>query len=278
MRNNMRNFLLIGMMILAGCNNDTPPDSFGGGSSVSTSNGGSGGMNGSNSSGNNVGGSCEPTVTCQSIGAECGTIQNNGCGESMDCGNNCTAPMSCGGGNEQFKCGCTPRSCEVQGKNCGTINDGCGHQIFCGNEECSEHHTCIDNVCTCIPRTTCGEDYDHECGGFNDDYCGGTLSCENCNPQFGEGPCGAERYDVNGNLLPISANMCGGGCLAMTASESLFDCSSRYPAKTHYWWCTPYNSMDPLGIHPPGGCSSSLSMEATYHGVSGQGWCCERGN
>lgn len=271
----MRNFLLIGIMILSGCNSDTPSDSFGGNSSISTSttsNSGSGGMNGSNSSGNNVGGNCEPTVTCQSIGAECGIIHNNGCGELIDCGNNCIAPMICGGGNEQFKCGCTPKSCEVQGKNCGIIDDGCGHEIFCGGE-CSEHHICIDNVCTCIPRTTCGEDYDHECGNVSD-YCGGTISCEDCNPNAGEGPCGTEGYDINGNLLPLSANMCGGGCLAMTTSESLFNCSSRYPARTHYWWCTPYDRITPYG----NGCSGGSSLDAIYHGILGQGWCCERGN
>ena len=72
-----------------------------------------------------------PTVTCAD--KDCGTINNDGCGNKIDCPDNCVAPFVCGGNGQQFKCGCTPKSCADQGKNCGTVDDLCGAKINCGN-------------------------------------------------------------------------------------------------------------------------------------------------
>jgi hypothetical protein len=50
-------------------------------------------------------------------------------------------------------CGCTPTTCAAQGKNCGTISDGCGKTLECG--VCTSPETCggagITNVCGCEP-------------------------------------------------------------------------------------------------------------------------------
>jgi len=51
---------------------------------------------------------------------------------------------------------CTPTTCAVQGKNCGTIPDGCGGTLVCGS--CTAPQTCggsgIANVCGLSPAPT----------------------------------------------------------------------------------------------------------------------------
>lgn len=55
-----------------------------------------------------------------------------------------TASLTVGGGGT-----CTPTTCAAQGKNCGTISDGCGGSLTCGT--CSGAQTCggggVTNVC-----------------------------------------------------------------------------------------------------------------------------------
>src|SRR5439155_22324153 len=96
---------------------------------------------------------CTPT-TCAAQGKNCGTIPN-GCRGTLTCGA-CTAPQTCGGGGIANVCGlgtpppaCTPTTCAAQGKNCGTIPDGCGGTLTCG--ACTAPQTCgsggIPNLC-----------------------------------------------------------------------------------------------------------------------------------
>ena len=40
---------------------------------------------------------------------------------------------------------CTPTTCAAQGKNCGTISNGCGGTLTCGT--CGSGQTCTNNVC-----------------------------------------------------------------------------------------------------------------------------------
>src|SRR5262249_42203613 len=53
---------------------------------------------------------------------------------------------------------CTPTTCAAQGKNCGSISDGCGGTLTCGT--CTAPQTCggggVSNVCgapSCTPET-----------------------------------------------------------------------------------------------------------------------------
>lgn len=69
------------------------------------------------------------------------------------CGNVCTLPQTCGGSGTPGVCGCTPTTCEAEGKNCGQIPDACGNTLACG--ECTEsRQTCggggTPNVCGCL--------------------------------------------------------------------------------------------------------------------------------
>src|SRR5215212_2794941 len=45
--------------------------------------------------------------------------------------------------------GCTPTTCAAQGKNCGTIPDGCGTQLRCGPDSCGPGFSCTGNRCLC---------------------------------------------------------------------------------------------------------------------------------
>lgn len=88
----------------------------------------------------------------------------NNCGS---CGNRCTLPKTCGGGNPGTRgvCGCTKTTCAAEGKNCGTIPDGCGGELNCG-ETCPNFETCgaggEPNVCSCRPEgTPC--DFEEQC-------------------------------------------------------------------------------------------------------------------
>jgi hypothetical protein len=78
-------------------------------------------------------------------------------------------------------CGCTPTTCAAENKNCGTISDGCGKTLDCG--DCQGQQTCGGggkaNVCGgCTPLTDCPAGYD--CGTIPDG-CGGNVVCGGCN-------------------------------------------------------------------------------------------------
>lgn len=175
----MKRFAFLGILVCLGCGGVDDADLFsthGGGttsacgytSTSASSSSGTGGNSSTSSSSSSGGvGGCSPQVTCQSIGAECGTILDDGCGVSIDCGNNCSAPLVCGGGGQQFKCGCTPKTCFQLGKNCGSTDDGCGNPIDCGGCDPSNY------------QTTCGDFGWDTTGTFrpgSNNVCGG--GCE----------------------------------------------------------------------------------------------------
>src|SRR5215213_7497944 len=60
---------------------------------------------------------------------------------------------TCQSGRCQTGSGCTPTTCAAQGKNCGTISDGCGTQLRCGPDSCGDGYTCTDNRCLCLDGT-----------------------------------------------------------------------------------------------------------------------------
>jgi hypothetical protein len=82
---------------------------------------------------------------------------------------------------------CTPMTCMALGKNCGELDDGCGHVITCGT--CQAPETCggggTAKVCGCTPKTAC--DPIKDCGTISDG-CGGTLDCGTCNEMLTANP------------------------------------------------------------------------------------------
>jgi hypothetical protein len=120
-------------------------------------------------------------------------------------------------------CGCTPTTCLAEGKNCGSISDGCGRTLNCGT--CQGRQFCggggEDNVCGgCTPDTSCAEEA-WKCGTLNtgcamvscgtcDDpeQCGPNHTCiciplEKCPAGF---ECGTVPDGCGGTLT------CGGSC------------------------------------------------------------------
>lgn len=122
---------------------------------------------------------CGSNNTCEckppSCEGKCGVVSNS-CGQQLNCGDNCGAPQTCGGGGAPNVCGCTPKSQEdaCLGAECGRVSDGCGGEYACG-VECGPTLTCDNNKCTC-----------------NGNPCAANRSCCNglCKP--GCGPGGGE--------------------------------------------------------------------------------------
>lgn len=86
---------------------------------------------------------------------------------------------------------CVPTTCEVEGADCGSLDDGCGAQLDCGT--CTAPEVCggtgTPNVCgpdECVPATC--EQLGSPCGLVPDE-CGGELDC---------GPCGGGSEDSSG--------------------------------------------------------------------------------
>ena len=76
-----------------------------------------------------------------SSGGDAGTTQGGiaGASDGGDAGTNATGGTG----------GCMPTTCELAGKNCGRIDDGCGRVLECGS--CADGCTCgetVDNVCS----------------------------------------------------------------------------------------------------------------------------------
>ncbi|MGC4119944.1 MAG: Ig-like domain-containing protein [Myxococcales bacterium] len=71
---------------------------------------------------------------------------------------------------------CQKTTCAAQGKNCGSLDDGCGGTLACGT--CTGNNTCVANVCTACSPTTCTAQ-GKNCGTISDG-CNGTLTCGSC--------------------------------------------------------------------------------------------------
>jgi hypothetical protein len=100
---------------------------------------------------------------------------------------------------------CKPVTCAAQGKNCGTIMDGCGDTLDCGTctasgESCGGGG--VANVCgtgSCVPTTCAAEGKD--CGLINDG-CSNMISCGTCAAPATCGGGGVENVCGGGAALP----------------------------------------------------------------------------
>jgi hypothetical protein len=119
---------------------------------------------------------CSPD-TCESLDRDCGIVEDDGCGNSLNCGT-CTEFPNSVCDEVTGQCACTALDfCETG--QCGDIDDGCGGTVPCG--DCEAGQECVDNSCvdsepTCQPRTACNQG---ECGIVSDG-CDGQLDCGAC--------------------------------------------------------------------------------------------------
>jgi hypothetical protein len=162
---------------------------------------------------------CNP-ITCTPTGGRyCGTI-GDGCGKTLDCGA-CPGGAVCGSGGKPGVCpgapgmpGCTPTTCaQAGGQFCGTVGDGCGGTLACGN--CPAGQICggvTPNVCSPDPasctKITCVQAAGRYCGKVGDG-CGGVLECGDCPSGQSCGGAGVS------NVCAAPA----GSCTALTCTQ-----------------------------------------------------------
>jgi hypothetical protein len=138
----------------------------------------------------------------------------------------CPPGQGCADGICLRSAGCTPLDCQGLRAQCGTIDDGCGTPIECG--ECEAPETCggggIANICDCDPVSCqpgqcgdtpngCGQSMDcGGCDGMGESCIDGACHCpaETCNGRCGMivDPCGGPPLACGG--CPMGQN-CGGG-------------------------------------------------------------------
>ncbi len=175
--------------------------------------------------------------TCASLAA-CG-IQNDGCGNTLDCGTQCPQNYTCNG----QKCECTPKTCTELNAACGTVDDGCGHSLDCG--ACGTD-SCVNNACKCVAKT-CADYNNPACGTYPTGCASDTINCgagcsgntPNCdNGKCSATPCTPYKCGDSqiGNPCDAVPNGCGGTVGPCTTCSSPQTCGGGGTA--HQCGCT----------------------------------------
>jgi len=138
------------------------------------------------------------------------------------------------------ECRCTQTTCAAQGKNCGTISDGCGGILDCG--ACAGGNTCTNNVCTCVPTTCAAQG--KNCGTISNG-CGSQLNCGSCvSPQTCGGGgttnvcgCTPTTCAAHGSNCGTIPNGCGStlSCGTCPGLVNSCDISVTYPLCNGNW-------------------------------------------
>lgn len=170
---------------------------------------------------------------------------------------------------------CTPTTCAAQGKNCGTIPDGCNHTLNCGT--CTSPQSCggggVANVCGCTPTTCAAQG--KNCGSIPNG-CGGTLSCGTCtSPQT----CGGNNV-CTGAMCPGYANdyvVLNSASSTMSGGSEVFTynlTNTKLTTQTvQHFVAVGSGSVSPSSETIASGvCSSPRSFTVTYQGCGGEVW------
>lgn len=120
--------------------------------------------------------------------------------------------------------GCTPTTCAAQGKNCGSIPDGCGHQIRCGPDSCGDGYSCTDNRCLCPDGTAV-------CEGS---CCQSGQVCKN-----GDGPCCAPVDPCTGGICGAVVDNCGQDVNCAACPPPVIDSFTGTPRSIDQGGATP---------------------------------------
>jgi hypothetical protein len=174
---------------------------------------------------------CTPLTCDQAGGRLCGKI-GDGCGGPLDC-DPCPAGQICGGGGIANVCGagpgtmCTAITCvQPTGRYCGTIGDGCGKMMTCG--DCPAGLSCGTgtqaNVCVpaCTAPLPCVLANGQYCGMVGDG-CGNTINCGACptgQTCGGRGTPGVCAAPPDPACQPISCTPAGGGQYCGTIGDN----------------------------------------------------------
>jgi len=262
-----------------------------GGSTDATTGGDGPSFGGGDGGGDNTT-SCVPK-TCTELGYDCG--QAISCGTIIDCGGDaankgCPEGEVCGAGGPNVcgtgtsggdagdgGTGCTAKTCQSQGYDCGYATDGCGNIINCNpndaNTGCVAPAYCGGggyNVCgtgttgdggTTCTGTTCTK-LGYNCGAASDG-CGNILQCGTCTaPQF----CGGGGYDLCG---PTSLAVCDAG--ATTLTGYVYDPANNLPIYNALVYAPVGTPPVPqTGVVPAScGCTAPPAYTSTFTAVDG---------
>jgi len=157
--------------------------------------------------------SCEEN--CSTLGLQCGN--HTICNKSINCGN-CSNGYTCQTNGTCTKNPCVPATCASLGRNCGTVSDGCGGTLTCGNYNggCQTGYTCQTDRGFCVQNpcvpATCAS-LGRNCGTVSDG-CGGTLTCGNYNGGCQTGyTCQTDRgFCVQNPCVPATCASLGRNC------------------------------------------------------------------
>ena len=123
-------------------------------------------------------------------GSYCGLI-GDGCNGEINCGDNCPTGWTCDAGKHVCVGGpdckptyqCTYTAGSTSGSYCGSISDGCGHALTCGDNCASlktgwlcETNVCVGGASVCTP-TTCDPAAGSRYCGRVGDGCGRGIVC-----------------------------------------------------------------------------------------------------
>jgi DMSO/TMAO reductase YedYZ heme-binding membrane subunit len=193
---------------------------------------------------------CTPTSYTPALNTFCGSKSvTDNCGTTSTKTGTliCTSPQTC----INNACSCTPTTCAAQGKNCGSISNGCGGTLNCGT--CTSPQTCggggTANVCgsSCTPSTEicdnldndCDLNTDEGCDDDNDNYCDSTMTrsgtpttctsvggdCNDANAAIKPGAteiCDNVDNNCNGNIDEsiFKSSSCGQGACLRTVNQT----------------------------------------------------------
>ncbi len=161
---------------------------------------------------------------CLRLGKDCGRVTGtDNCGNSKtvsNCGS-CSSPLTCGGNGTANVCGCTPTTCSALGRNCGTVSNGCGGTLTCGNYGggCQTGYSCAANgtcVRDCVPNCAGKQCGDNGCGGS----CGICQSGYSC---AANGTCVKDVVVTCNGVTCKSGEYCSNGvCLENVTGNTYF--------------------------------------------------------
>ncbi len=149
------------------------------------------------------------------------------------------AHLDADAGTEGGGPGCQAKTCQAQGFECGTQNDGCGEALECGT---CKTGVCTEGKCKCVPKTC--PDLKVQCGKV-DDGCGGVLDCgacanpsDQCNGQTNTCECKPKDCKAQGAECGSVPDGCGNtySCGTCAANPNGPNCNAGKCGPTP---CTP---------------------------------------